>query len=101
MWLYVPTAPIVQSLDDADTLFTPQASNPRSTSGEFRGLQDQKTRAENKFMERVDLVEANVKPTNAQGEPTCASEDHSFMGQKPGGSETLPGWETVKNTIGK
>lgn len=52
-------------------------------------------------MERVDLVEADVKATNAQGEPTCNSEDHSFMGRKPGASETLPGWETVKNTIGK
>lgn len=80
-------------------LSTIQASNPRSQMGNFLGLQDQKTRAENKFLERADLAAANVKPTGEQGEPTCAGEDHSFMGHKPGGSHTLPGWGKAKNVL--
>ncbi|KAJ5105744.1 FAD dependent oxidoreductase [Penicillium alfredii] len=75
------------------------AHNARSTAGEFLGLQDQKTRAENKFLSRADLAAANVKPMTESGEPTCASEDHTFMGHWPGGSNTLPGWDTVKNVF--
>ncbi|KAJ5168602.1 FAD dependent oxidoreductase [Penicillium canariense] len=77
------------------------AHNPRSTIGEFLGLQDQKTRAENKFLARADMAAGDTKPTTETGEPTCATEDHSFMGQKPGGGDTLPGWETVKNVFGR
>ena len=77
-----------------------QARNPRSTIGNFLGLQDQKTRAENKYLERADYATADLKATSESGEPTCASEDHSFMGNKPGGSQTLPGWGTAKNVLG-
>jgi hypothetical protein len=37
---------------------------------------------------------------NDHGEPTCASEDHSFMGRKPGDADCLPGWNTLKNMTG-
>ncbi|KAJ5669783.1 hypothetical protein N7462_010853 [Penicillium macrosclerotiorum] len=77
------------------------AHNPRSTIGQFLGLQDQKTRAENKFLTRAELAAANVRPMNDHGEPTCDTEDHSFMGSKPGASDTLPGWDTVKNIFGR
>lgn len=33
-------------------------------------------------------------------EGTCATEDHSFMERKPGGSGALPGWETMKDKLG-
>ena len=69
--------------------------------GDVLGLQQQKTLAENKYMERAELASSNERPMSEHGEPTCASEDHSFMGRKPGGSETLPGWDTVKNVFGR
>jgi hypothetical protein len=62
-------------------------------------LKDQKARAENKFMERAGITE-DVKPFTDSGEPTCAGEDHSFAGRKPGGSDALPGWESTKNFFG-
>lgn len=68
------------------------------TMGNFRGLRDQKSRAENKYT--ADLASVNIKRTTESGEPTCESEDHSFMGKKPGGGDTWPGWETVKNLFG-
>ncbi|KAJ5226101.1 hypothetical protein N7468_007326 [Penicillium chermesinum] len=68
--------------------------------GEVLGLQQQKTSAEQKYMERADEAAGNAKPVNAHGEPTCAAEDHTFMEHKPGGSGTLPGWETMKNVLG-
>lgn len=69
--------------------------------GSFLGLHDQKTRAENKYMERADLAAANTPPMNDHGEPTCAGEDHTFMCHKPGGSDTFPGWGTAKNLFGR
>lgn len=81
--------------------FTSQAPNAKSTMGGFLGLQDQKSRAENKYLQRADLADANVKPMNDKGDPTCASEDHTFMGQKPGGSDALPGWDTIKSFAGR
>lgn len=69
--------------------------------GEFLGLRDQKTRAENKYNARADLAAGSIKPTTEKGEPTCATEDHSFMGVKPGGNDTWPGWDTLKNIVGK
>lgn len=77
-----------------------QAPNPKSTMGNFLGLQDQKSRAENKYLQRMDLAGDDVRPMNDQGDPTCASEDHSFMGHKPGGPDTLPGWNTMKDFVG-
>lgn len=69
--------------------------------GQFLGLQEQKIRAENKYMARADDAAAIPKPMTESGEPTCASEDHSFMGEKPGGNDTWPGWGTVKSIFGK
>lgn len=69
--------------------------------GEVLGLQQQKTLAENKYMRRADAAEANVRPMSDHGEPTCASEDHTFMYHKAGGSDTLPGWGTMKNVFGR
>ncbi|KAJ5982052.1 hypothetical protein N7451_012152 [Penicillium sp. IBT 35674x] len=37
--------------------------------------------------------------TTGGGEPTCATEDHSFMERKPGGSSTLPGWDMAKHIL--
>ncbi|KAF3388646.1 hypothetical protein F1880_003824 [Penicillium rolfsii] len=74
------------------------AHNPASTIGGFLGLKDQKTRAENNFLARADVVSGNPESTEHAG-PTCSTEDHSFMGTKPGGSDALPGWETVKSII--
>jgi len=76
------------------------ASNPRSSFGNFLGLQEQKTRAENKLMNRVDLAADNAPKTTESGEPTCAGEDHTFMQRKPGCPDTLPGWETAKHVFG-
>ncbi|KAJ5826116.1 hypothetical protein N7474_003254 [Penicillium riverlandense] len=75
-------------------------ANPRSSFGNFFGLQEQKTRAENKFMEKADLAAADAPPTTESGEPTCAGEDHSFMQRKPGCPDTLPGWEKAKDVLG-
>ncbi|KAJ5594973.1 uncharacterized protein N7459_001181 [Penicillium hispanicum] len=77
------------------------ARNPRATMGSMLGLHDQKARAENKYMERADLAQANTKPMSEHGQPTCASEDHTFMCHRAGGSHTMPGWGTVKNIFGR
>ncbi|RAH40826.1 uncharacterized protein BO95DRAFT_399518 [Aspergillus brunneoviolaceus CBS 621.78] len=63
------------------------------TAPEFRDISDQKSAAEHKFLGRFD---------EGQGmqEGTCATEDHSFMERKPGGSGALPGWETMKDKLG-
>ena len=31
--------------------------------------------------------------------PSCETEDHSFMGHRPGCSQTLPGWSTAKEMV--
>lgn len=67
--------------------------------GKALGLQEQKHHAKDNFLQRADDSDINGHP-NLHGEPTCANEDHSFMTQKPGGSETWPGWETMKNIVG-
>ena len=50
-------------------------------------------------MERSSLVD-DMNPMHENGEPTCETEDHSFMGRKPGGSDTWPGWDTTKSFFG-
>ncbi|KAJ5773096.1 hypothetical protein N7457_007992 [Penicillium paradoxum] len=75
------------------------APNPRATMGEFLGLYDQKSRAEQKYLHRETLADPNVRATTEQGEPTCVTEDHSFMGHKAGDPDTLPGWNTFKKFI--
>ncbi|KAJ5164406.1 uncharacterized protein N7500_006236 [Penicillium coprophilum] len=80
------------------------APNPKSTMGGFLALDEQKTRGESKLSERQNLVDfekTSVRPINAEGEPTCASEDHSFMKHKAGDPDTYPGWSTVKNIFGR
>ncbi|KAJ5244948.1 FAD dependent oxidoreductase [Penicillium chrysogenum] len=76
------------------------ARNPASTTGKFLGLEDQTGRAERKDLEHVDLAANDVEPTTTSGgQPTCATEDHSFMERKPGGPDTLPGWKAAKNIL--
>ncbi|KAJ5173303.1 hypothetical protein N7492_005896 [Penicillium capsulatum] len=87
--------------DEGQGLGHVDPTNPRGTMGKFLGLHEQKTRAENKYMARADYTAANVKPMSENGEPTCASEDHTFMYHKPGGNDTWPGWDTFKNIFGK
>ncbi|KAJ6095888.1 hypothetical protein N7486_006634 [Penicillium sp. IBT 16267x] len=74
------------------------APNPRGTMGRALGLQEQKSHAKSNFLQQDDAV--NVRPTSEHGEPTCATEDHSFMNRKPGASDALPGWETFRNVLG-
>lgn len=68
--------------------------------GEALGLQEQKSSARQNFMRRENDILMDGKPNSAHGEPTCVGEDHSFMNHKPGGSDTLPGWGTMKNVLG-
>jgi len=75
------------------------AHNPRSTIGGFLGLRDQKTRAENNFLAQSDQVSETGGTSEERTGTTCTTEDHSFMGKKPGASDALPGWQTVKNII--
>ncbi|CAI7589959.1 unnamed protein product [Penicillium viridicatum] len=76
------------------------ARNPASTIGNFLGLEDQKGRAEHKYLERVNLAATDAEPTNPSGgASTRSTEDHSFMEQKPGGPDTLPGWKIAKNIL--
>ncbi|KAJ5264656.1 hypothetical protein N7534_007967 [Penicillium rubens] len=76
------------------------ARKSASTIGNFLGLKEQKGRAENKYLQGVDLAANGIDTTTTSGgEPTCASEDHSFMERKPGGSDTLPGWKMAKRIL--
>ncbi|OQE07940.1 hypothetical protein PENVUL_c011G09611 [Penicillium vulpinum] len=77
------------------------ATNPRSTMGDFLSLNEQKTQGQNKYIQRENLVDSDVKPMNAEGEPTCAIEDHSFMRHKAGDPDTYPGWSTLRNFFGR
>ncbi|RAK96147.1 uncharacterized protein BO80DRAFT_367134 [Aspergillus ibericus CBS 121593] len=63
------------------------------TPPEFRSIAQQKSAAEQKFMSRWD-------EGHDEREGTCATEDHSFAGSKPGGSDTLPGWGILKDKLG-
>lgn len=69
-----------------------QPENPTSITGNFLGLEDQKGRGEHKYLERMNLAANDTQSPTASGrEPTCATEDHSFIERKPGGLDTLPG----------
>ncbi|RAH55328.1 hypothetical protein BO85DRAFT_479788 [Aspergillus piperis CBS 112811] len=63
------------------------------TTPALQGISQQKQAAEEKFMSRWD-------EGHDQREGTCATEDHSFMGTKPGGSDALPGWTVLKDKLG-
>ncbi|EHA19784.1 hypothetical protein AnigIFM60653_007584 [Aspergillus niger] len=63
------------------------------TTPALQGISQQKQAAEQKFMSRWD-------EGHDEREGTCATEDHSFMGTKPGGSDALPGWNVLKDKLG-
>lgn len=67
--------------------------------GSVLGLEQQKVRAENKYYGRADA--ASHKLMSDDGKPTCANEDHTFMEYRASGSNTLPGWSTMKNVFGR
>ncbi|RJE19811.1 hypothetical protein PHISCL_07863 [Aspergillus sclerotialis] len=76
------------------------APNPRATIGQYLGLTSQKAAAGSKNQERFDEAAASSMDRNSErGEPTCESEDHSFMQHRPGCPGTLPGWGKTKNAI--
>ncbi|OGM45193.1 hypothetical protein ABOM_005846 [Aspergillus bombycis] len=64
-----------------------------SSANEFSSLREQKGMAERNFLDRRNRE-------LGEQEGTCATEDHSFMTKKPGGSDTLPGWEKAKGALG-
>ncbi|KAJ5081791.1 hypothetical protein NUU61_010055 [Penicillium alfredii] len=88
-----------QGKEDVDA--SNQPSNFKTTTGQFQGLHDQKAHADDKYNTREYHATQDIKQTTVNGEPTCATEDHSFMGEQPGGNDTLPGWEKLKNIFGK
>ncbi|KAL4886003.1 hypothetical protein BJY04DRAFT_98149 [Aspergillus karnatakaensis] len=61
-----------------------------SLTGELSSLKDQKAAGEQRYQDDVN---------EAGGVPATASEDASFMNRKPGGSDTLPGWEQAKGAV--
>ncbi|KAL4954203.1 hypothetical protein BDW69DRAFT_183722 [Aspergillus filifer] len=62
-----------------------------SISGEMSDLCNQKAAGEKQY--KSDVAEAGAIPTEAEGNP-------SFMKHKPGGSDTLPGWNKAKDALG-
>lgn len=63
---------------------------PADTIFGFHSLEEQKDAAGSKFRNRA--------MESAGGEPLAEDkEDTSFMNRKPGGGETLPGWEKIKD----
>ncbi|KAJ5267132.1 hypothetical protein N7478_009940 [Penicillium angulare] len=67
--------------------------DPANASNSFAGLQDQKERAGNKTLQRF--------PGSADdnGSAYSGEDRNSFMAQKPGGSDTLPGWDKAKDIL--
>ncbi|KAL2822835.1 hypothetical protein BDW59DRAFT_163645 [Aspergillus cavernicola] len=64
---------------------------PADTIYGFHSLEQQKGAAVDKYRNRA---------VESAGEPLPADkEDTSFMNRKPGGGETLPGWEKAKGII--
>ncbi|KAL4922439.1 hypothetical protein BDW62DRAFT_172514 [Aspergillus aurantiobrunneus] len=64
---------------------------PADTIYGFHSLEEQKGAAEDKYKTRA---------INSAGEPLAGDkEDTSFMNRKPGGGETLPGWEKAREMV--
>ncbi|KAL4967164.1 uncharacterized protein BDV14DRAFT_32337 [Aspergillus stella-maris] len=63
-----------------------------SMSGELSSLSEQKHAGEQRYQQDVD--EAGGVPAPAPGDG-----DADFMKTKPGGSDTLPGWEGMKKGV--
>lgn len=75
--------------------------NPLASEGGFLGLQGQKGAAQAHTARRVadagGVLDERVKDGSL--DETCATEDHSFMQHKPGGSATLPGSSIIKGAM--
>ncbi|KAL2832701.1 hypothetical protein BJY01DRAFT_100024 [Aspergillus pseudoustus] len=65
---------------------------PSDTIYGFHSLEQQKGAAEDKYKTRV-TASSSAEPLQDK------KEDTSFMNRKPGGGETLPGWEKAKEII--
>ncbi|KAL2793224.1 hypothetical protein BJX66DRAFT_231142 [Aspergillus keveii] len=62
-----------------------------SISGEMSGISKQKAAGEQRY--KSAEAEAGAIPAEVEGDP-------SFMKRKPGGSDTLPGWNQAKGALG-
>ncbi|KAL3463686.1 hypothetical protein BJX64DRAFT_287155 [Aspergillus heterothallicus] len=69
-----------------------QTSKLSSMSGELSDITEQKAAGEQRYKNRV--AEAGAIPSESEGGP-------SFMKHKPGGSDTLPGWNKAKGALGE
>lgn len=69
---------------------------PANSSGNFIGLKNMKQRAKSHSHAQFEAAAGVQKPFTDSGEPTCMSEDHSFMFHKAGCPETLPGQNKLK-----
>lgn len=69
-------------------------TKPSSTSGGMSSISEQKAAGEESY--RQDLEEAGAVPSAQK-----SNADASFMNHKPGGSDTLPGWETAKGAFNR
>ncbi|KAI9370059.1 hypothetical protein BJX61DRAFT_113158 [Aspergillus egyptiacus] len=66
---------------------------PADTIYGFHSLEQQKATAEDKYVNKA-LASAGKPQQGDRGK-----EDSSFMNRKPGGGETLPGWDKAKEMI--
>ncbi|KAL4955415.1 hypothetical protein BDW69DRAFT_160811 [Aspergillus filifer] len=63
-----------------------------SMSGELSSLSEQKQAGERRYQQDVDEGGGVLRPAPGDG-------DADFMKAKPGGPDTLPGWEGVKKGV--
>lgn len=74
--------------------------NPAESSGEFLGLRTQKNAAQahtaNRVAESGGFVDERIRDGTLK--ETCDTEDHSFMGRKPGPA-TLMGSSVLKDAV--
>ncbi|KAI9370610.1 hypothetical protein BJX61DRAFT_514855 [Aspergillus egyptiacus] len=61
-------------------------------NGEFPSMKEQKGAAEEKYLSRF---------AEAGGPLPSTAEDASFMNHKPGGGDTLPGWNKLRGMMGQ
>jgi hypothetical protein len=69
---------------------------PADSFGNFIGLKNMKQRAKSHSHAQFEDAAGIDKPFTDSGEPTCMTEDHSFMFHKAGCPETLPGQTKLK-----
>lgn len=82
---------------DKRLTYVQKATNAQSTIGGFLALQEQKGAAEGNYQQHAENMNLSDDPTALKG--TCETEDHSFMGHRPGHSHTLPGWSLSKEAV--